>query len=342
MKRREWKKAAALFMVCMLCFLAVTGCSKKEETAGGEGETVTEAESGTENTGSGEKKYKFGFSSKQMSNPFQKEIVTGAEAAYDQSNTELVILDANSDAAKQSNDFDDMIEMGCDVILFVPYDSLGLEPALKKAHDAGIILINLDNPVDDSSAQYVDATIVSDNYQAGQLCADYLAEALDEKGDIGAYTVPTSLASTLRSSGFFDTLEEKYPDIQVVSNQTGASGATDVALPVMENILQAVPDIVGMFGYCDTAAQGCISAIKSAGKLDQIKVVSVDGSTDGKIHIENGEMLGSAAQFPGEMSKMGIEAAYALLNGEQVEKEIYIPTQWVNKDNVNEIHNFSE
>ncbi|WP_343209335.1 substrate-binding domain-containing protein [Anaerolentibacter hominis] len=346
MGKKNLKQFVALFLVFALCLTAVVGCGKKEadetKTSGNtdqekQEDTGKDADSSQSQT---KKKYLIGFSSKQASNPFQSELIQGAQQAIDAETTEFVMLDANSDAAKQNNDFEDLIEMGCDAIIFVPYDSLGLGAAIKKAHDAGVILINIDNPVDDESAKLVDATVVSDNYQAGQLCAENLAKALDGKGDIGAYTVPTSLASTLRSQGFFETLESDYPDVKVVNSQTGVTGQTDAALPVMENILQSTPDIVGMFGYCDTAAEGCISAIKSAGKLDQIKVVSVDGSTDGKVHIRSGAMLGSAAQFPGKVAGQGVEAAYTLLEGGSVEKFVYVPTEWVNKDNVDSVKNF--
>jgi len=345
--KRQWTKLVAIGMLFILCVCAATACGESNSTADNSSavnttKTESQSNTSTSNTASSGDKILMGYSSKNKANPFQYEFMCGVEDAIDSSTTELVETDANSDAAKQVSDIEDLVSRGCKVIFFVPYDSHGLESVLKEAKAAGVIMINLDNAVDENSKQYVDATVVSDNYQAGTLCAQHLAEGINKKGNIGAYEVPTSVASVDRSAGFFDTLKSDYPDIKVVADQTATSGTTDTALPVMEDILQANPDIVGMFGYCDSASLGCVSAIKSAGKLDQIKVVSVDGSTDGKTAIAAGELYGSAAQFPAKVAEYGVQAAYSLLKGEKLNSDyIKVPTEWCNKDNYKEILNFT-
>ena len=308
------------------------------ETTTAAPETTTEAEKETELDYS---KLHFGMSSKNMANPFQKEVVVGCQNACKELGINLTVTDSGSDPVKQEKDMEDLIEAGCQAILFVPYDSMGLEAVLKKAHERGVILINLDNRVDDNSAKYVDSIIVSDNVQAGELAGQALADALGGKGKIAIYSVPTSLASVYRSQGFKSVIE-KYPDIEVVVEQTATAGSEDVALPVWETVFQTYPDLDGAFGYCDSAAQAAVSAAKAQGILENVKIVSVDGSTDGKVFIKNGEMYGSAAQFPQVISETGVQYACDILAGKTVEKEVKVPTVWCNQENVDTINNFSE
>ncbi|MBR1757731.1 MAG: substrate-binding domain-containing protein [Lachnospiraceae bacterium] len=348
---KKMRRILAVLMILVLAVGMLAGCSKgadtTPETTTKAPETTTKApETTTEKEAESEteldySKLHFGMSSKNMANPFQREVVVGCENKCKELGINLTVTDAGSDPVKQAKDMEDMIQAGCQAILFVPYDSSGLEAVLKQAHEAGVILINLDNRVDDSSAQYVDSIIVSDNHQAGQIPAEALVEALDGKGQIAIYSVPTSLASVYRIEGFKSVIEQ-YPDIEVVVEQTATAGSEDVALPVWETVFNTYPDLDGLFGYCDSAAQAAVSAAKSRGILDQVKIVSVDGSTDGKQFIRDGEMYGSAAQFPQVISESGVEFACTLLAGGTVEKEVLIPTVWCNKDNVDEINNFSE
>ncbi len=356
---KKTNRILAVLMVLVLTVAMMAGCGQKQEeqtttkapetttaapetttaapeTTTAAPETTTEAETELDYS-----KLHFGLSSKNMANPFQKEVVVGCQNACKELGINLTVTDSGSDPVKQEKDMEDLIEAGCQAILFVPYDSMGLEAVLKKAHERGVILINLDNRVDDNSAKYVDSIIVSDNVQAGELAGQALVDALDGKGKIAIYSVPTSLASVYRSQGFKSVIE-KYPDIEVVVEQTATAGSEDVALPVWETVFQTYPDLDGAFGYCDSAAQAAVSAAKAQGILGNVKIVSVDGSTDGKVFIRNGEMYGSAAQFPQVISETGVQFACDILSGKTVEKEVKIPTVWCNKDNVDTINNFSE
>lgn len=337
------KKVLALLLVFVLCVSAMVGCGKKDD--GDTTETTTAAPTGTEETTAGEATgadgaIKFAVTLQNTWNPFFTEIKVGLEdaiAKLDNGST-LVTYDANTDVAKQLNDVEDCISGGIQVLFVNSVDSTGLDSALKKAKEAGMVLIAIDTPQDDPSN--LNTTVASDNYQAGVLCAENLAKELKETGELGAYLRSTSKVAALRGSGFLDTIEANYPNMEVVNKQEGTAGSADAALPCMENILQGTPNITGMFALNDPSAQGCISAIKAAGKIDTIKVVAVDGSKEAKTLIMAGEQLGSAAQFPGEMGRLAVDAAVKALNGETLPEETLVEVQWCDKSNAETMQNY--
>ena len=176
--------------------------------------------------------------------------------------------------------------------------------------------------------------MASDNYLAGQLIGEALAKELGGAGKIAMLTYDVAVVCYDRAEGFVNALSN-YPDMEIVVRQEITPG-TDTALPVMENILQAYPEITGVFCLNDPSGIGAAAAIQAAGLGDQIKVVAVDGSDDGKVAISEGRMLASAAQQPFEIGAQSVEAAYSLVAGEEVEKDIKIPTTLVDITNCNE------
>ena len=108
----------------------------------------------------------------------------------------------------------------------------------------------------------------------------------------------------------------------------------DTAMPVMENWLQSFPNLSGVFALNDPSAIGCIAAIESAGKLDQIFVVGVDGSSDGIKSIAEGKLGASAAQDPVKIGSVSVEQCYRVLAGEEVEPDIKIPSFLIDQSNV--------
>lgn len=349
------KKLLALLMVLVLCVSMVAGCSSSSDTtdntttkaaeqttaAPAETEAATQAEDDglTEEKISAE--YKFALMLQNTWNPFFTEIRVGIEDALTAKGVDVSkqfqTLDGNTDIAKQINDLEDLISAGTNVVFLNTTDSTGIDASAKKAKEQGMILIAIDTPQDNPEPLL--STVASDNYQAGTLCAEKLAEALNNTGDCGAYLRSTSKVAALRGQGFMDGID-KVDGMQIVNKQEGTAGSADAALPCMENILQANPDITGMFALNDPSAQGCISAIKSAGKIEQIKVVGVDGSKEAKALVLAGEQLGSSAQFPGEMGKLSVESAYTALLGGTVDAEQLIPTQWMDKSNAETMQNY--
>ena len=320
------KRLLATMSVVMVGSMLLAGCGKTEDAATTKpaAEETTEdaaADTATDTAASGET-IKIGVSVADQSNPFYIDIVDGMESAA-KDGDELVIVDAGFDAAKQLNDIDDMIQQGVKVMLIDPVDSNAIKSAVEACDAAGIPVIAYNSPLNFEIA----STVATDNYLAGQLVGEAMGKALDGKGEVAMLTYNVAEVCLDRANGFKDAIAE-YPDIKIVEEQEIQPG-TDTALPVAENILQAYPDLAGMFALNDPSALGCVAAVESANLLDQVQIVGVDGSDDAKAAIAEGKMLASAAQDPVQIGSVAIETAYKVIAGEEVEKDIKIPSYLV-------------
>lgn len=321
------KKLLTVIALVLAAALAFAACGSTPAASSSEAAPASSAPaSSTAVSASGN--IKIGVSIADQSNPFYIDILDGMKKAT-KDGDELVVMDAGFDAAKQISDIEDMINQGVSVMLIDPVDSNGIQSALQQCKDAGIPVIAYNSPVNDASL--VASTVASDNFMAGQLIGEELGKTLNGKGNVVMLTYNVAQVCLDRANGFKDSIA-KYPDIKIVAEQEIQPGV-DTALPVMENMLQAYPDLTGVFALNDPSAIGCAAAVESAGKLDTIKIVGVDGSDDGKTAIKEGKMLASAAQHPVDIGSTSIETAYKVAAGETVEANIKVPVELVTADN---------
>ena len=273
---------------------------------------------------------KIGCSIADLANVFYADITDGMKAAMNEGD-ELIITDAAFDQAKQIADIEDMIQQGVSVMLVDPVDSAAIRASLEACAAAGIPVVAFNSPCDD--VDLVACTVATDNYMAGTLIGEALAKELGGKGKIAMLTYDVAVVCWDRAEGFVEGISA-YPEMEVVVRQEITPG-TDTALPVMENILQAYPEVTGVFCLNDPSAIGAAAAVQAAGLGDTIKIVGVDGSDDGTAAIADGRMLASAAQSPVDIGRLSIESAYAILAGEEVEKDVKVPSFLVDINNCN-------
>ena len=305
------KKVLALVLALTMVF-SVVGCSSKDKKK--------------ENDG-----IKIGVSAPDLTNVFFIQIKEAMEAALTGENDELIIQDAGGDQNKQMNDVADMISQGCDVICISAINSEGVRATLEACKEANIPVIAFNTAV--KNPELVQCTVVSDNKAAGKLCAQALAEALDGKGKVVEITYSTTEVCYDRQLGFEEELKN-YPEIEIIQKKDVEKAKSDYSQPVMVDFINANPQIDGVFTINDPTARGAIAALKEAGRLDKTKVVSIDGSDEGKGFIRAGEMVASAAQDPARIGRTCIETAYKLSAGETVESKIVVPMSIITSENV--------
>ncbi len=273
-----------------------------------------------------------GCSMAVMTNPFYVAIKKGMDSVL-KSGDRLNCVDAKLDGAKQLNDVEDMIQQGVDMILLDPVDSKGVRSILESAKKAGIPVIAFNNAVENGD-EMVASTIVSDNEMAGKLCGQSLAKAIGDKGDIAILDYNIVTTAKLRANGFVDEISKNHPNIKIVNRQEMSAASTDIALPIMENILQSTPEITGVFAINDPAAIGAIAAIENSGRRGQIQVCGVDGSDDAFEMIKAGKMLSTAAQFPAEIGEACINSTYSFLSGDKLDTVQMIPVAIIDATNI--------
>ena len=278
----------------------------------------------------GEKRLRFGATYMNMNNPFFVKLNEGIKKTVENQNGKLIALDAQLEISKQISQVDDLIAQKVDIIFLNPVDWKGIKPALLAAKKANIPVIVIDSPVFDDDL--VDCSVVSENYNAGVLCASDLIVKLKGKGNVVIIEHPTAKSAIQRIQGFEDTIK-KYSGINVVARKS-SNGQLELAMEVMDKIIQSNKNIDAVMCLNDPTALGVIAAFENTKKDDNIYIYGVDGAADALAMIEKGKLTATAAQSPDEIGKIATDTALKRLRGEKIEKYIYVPVELINKSNL--------
>lgn len=296
-----------LLAVTMMC--ALGGCNAI--TIDGEGELSGE------NSGSGA----VGFSVSTLNNPFFVSLSEGAKAEAEKQGVKLVVVDAGDDAAKQTNDIEDLISRNVSVLIVNPVDSDAVAPAVQNAVSKGIKVISVDRVV---NGVEVDCQIASDNAAGAKMATEYLVELIGEGAKAAELEgVPGASATIDRGAGFHEAADK---DLDVVASQTANFNRAE-GMNVMENILQSCPEVKGVFAHNDEMALGAVEAVLASGK--DIKIVGFDATDDAVAAVKSGKMAATVAQKPELMGETAVQTAMKLINGETVEKSLPVEVELI-------------
>jgi ribose transport system substrate-binding protein len=270
-----------------------------------------------------------------LGNPFFVQIAHGAEAAAKKINSGVKFQSesSNYDVNNQTNQMDNFVASGANLILLNAADSKGIAPAVMRAKTSGAVVV----AVDVGAEGGVDATVTSNNKQAGQLDGKFVADRLKGKGNIVIVNGPPVTAVTDRVAGFLEEIK-KSPGIKILSQDQNAGGSRDGGLRVMTDLLTAFPKIDAVFAINDPTAIGCDLAAKQAQRKDFF-IVGVDGAPDVVPSLKDKDSLiaASAAQDPYTMAGKAVEIGNDVLNGKKPAQELtLIPVDLITKDNVDQ------
>lgn len=274
---------------------------------------------------------KIGITLGSLGNPFFVTMVTGATAKAKEYNPEVEVISvsADYDLNKQFTQVDNFIAAGVDMILINAVDPNAIESAIKRAKKAGIAVVAVD-----VSAKGADATVQTNNVQAGEIACQYIVDKLDGKGDVIIQNGPQVSAVIDRVDGCKDVLS-KAPGINILSDDQDGKGSRDGGLNVMQGHLTRFQNIDAVFTINDPQAIGTDLACKQL-KRDGIIITSVDGAPDIEVALKGDTMVeASASQDPYSMAQMGVDVGMKVLNGETIEeKMVLMPSTLVTRENV--------
>lgn len=281
--------------------------------------------------------YTIGYAPATLNNAFWLAVKDGVEKAIEEKGieVELVDIDANGDQSIMNDGIANLLSSGVDAILCAPADSNAVGSALEQCQQAGVPVINFDTPVPD--AEMVETIIASDNYNAGYVVGKDAAEKMDDGAKILVLHSPRASACVQRYEGFVAALEESGKEYTEVNNLDG-QGATEVSMTLTADALVADPDLQVIFAVNDPSAMGAINAIQQATVelKNDIMVYGVDGNPDAKKLIESGEMEGTGSQSPETLGYDSMMAAFDVLEGKEIDKEIVVDTFLITAENVDE------
>lgn len=318
------KKLATLLCVTLLV-LSFVGCTS-EAPGNSAGTSQTAEDNGSDNEKALEE-ITVGVSFGQNVHPFFVAMQKGIEkACEDYGVKKCNILSADSSLETQNTQIENLITMGCDVILLNPYDSEGVVNAVINAENAGVGVFTMDVNCEGSTA-----FIASDNREIGRMLGEYVVEALNNKGKIAI--VDGIVVSSLkdRTEGFKEVIEKS--GLEIVAEQQTAH-ARDTALASAENILQANPDIDAFVGVNENSGMAILSAVTSA-KLNPI-ITTVDATSENMSAIRDGKVAVGVSQNPYEMGYKAVEQAIAWCQGKEVEEFIEVPVEYMDQENIQE------
>ena len=270
-------------------------------------------------------KGKIGMTCMDLTNPFFKLIANVMQDEAAKYGYEIIALSGNLDPARQNNQLSDFVAQGYDAIFLNPVDSKSAGEGVKKAYAAGIPVFTFDVQVTDEAAnKLIFSHIGSDNYQGGRLAGESMMKITGDKGRIAILSFPEVTSCILRVNGFRDMLRKKNSNLRIVTDLT-AKGNREDGYSVTTDILQAHPDIVGIFAVNDPSAPGAYAAVQKAGKLDQITLVGFDASPAGKHAVFEKKLYDTPQQFPRKIARGTVQAFVDYLEGKELLKNNFIP-----------------
>ena len=236
-------------------------------------------------------------------------------------------LSGELDPAKQNNQLADFAAQGFDAIFINPTDSMAVSEGVKAAWEVGVPVFTFDVQVTEPEANAkLISHIGSDNYQGGLLAGKSMMEATGDRERVAILSFPEASSCIFRVQDSGDYLKENNSRLRIVT-ELNAKGNRSDGYSVATDILQAHPNIVGLFAINDPSALGAHAAIEKAGKLDQITIVGFDGSPAGKQAVFEKKLLDTPQQFPARMATGTVEAFMKYLAGEELPKDIFIPCE---------------
>jgi ribose transport system substrate-binding protein len=273
-----------------------------------------------------------------LGNPFFVTIANGAEAKAKQINPKVKILTASADydLGKQFTQVDNFIAAGVDMILLNAIDANAIEPAVKRAQAAGIVVVAID-----VAANGADATVQTNNVQAGEIACKYIVDKLGGKGDVIIENGPQVSAVVDRVKGC-KAVFAKAPGIKILSDDQDAKGSREGGLNIMQGYVTRFPKIDAVFAINDPQAIGTDLAAKQLGRTG-IVISSVDGAPDIEDALKTETMVqASASQDPYAMAQQAVAVGAEILKGKKPENPmILMPSTLVTRDNVKDYKGWS-
>lgn len=268
------KKILALILATLMLagtFAACKSAEAPEAQAPAQAEATTETTEATadaaapaEEAADGEKKT-IGISLFYKRDEYYMDLEAGFKEAAEAAGYELIIMDADADAAKQMQQVEDFTTKGVDAIALAACDPDGLVPAIEAATEKGIPVFTYDGPANtDAVITHVGFDFFEDGQLAGEWAKKYINETLGGKAKVAIIDFPQSAIVCAQRADGFASIMETMEGVEIVARQDGKATRTD-SMSVTENILTAHPDVDLVYGINYDTGAGAKAAIEAAG-----------------------------------------------------------------------------
>jgi len=278
-----------------------------------------------------------GVSMLSLQSEFVVNVKDAMEDAAEEQGVRLIVNDAQREAVRQVQQIESFISQGVDAIILNPCEMEASSPAVRKAREAGIPIINVNSETSVSP----DGFVGSRDEESAEIALEHIAELLGGKGNILVMHGYMGQAAQLKRAAATKTVLTKYPEISILAEQT-AEWDRAKAMSLMENWIQSYGNqIDAVFAQNDEMGMGALQALEQAKLKDKVIVVSIDAIGDALQAVKNGRLDATVYQDAKAQGEQAIQMALGFIqdkNGVK-EKTTFIPFQLVTKENVGDFLN---
>lgn len=266
-----------------------------------------------------------------MNNPYFRVLDGQLRAGIEARGDILLTRDGAMDQGRQNQEIQELVDAGVSAIFMTPVEWDTSREGVEIAAAAGVPVIVVDAPIRD--AQLAACSVLSDNYQAGVLCARHLLSVRDSAKILLLEHI-TAQSGAERIQGFKDTIAG-HEGFEILGSGE-SDGQIENAMPVMEELLRQYPEADTLMALNDPSVFGGLAAIQGAGLSDRFLVYSVDGSPEGKALVSDHLLTATCAQFPYKIAEEAVAQAYQAIEGGCERRQVVVPVELLTADNVDQ------
>ena len=262
---------------------------------------------------------------------FFNQIKQSVEAEAGKEGIKVITVDAKGDGPTQVTQIQDLLTQNIDALIYIPAGAAAATVPVKLAKAAGVPVVNIDRNAEGAPG---DTFIATDSVASAKAVCEYI---VGQAGGAGKMAIIHGQKGTTpevdRMKGCAEVLEAN-PKVEVVAEQWSNMWSQDEGFQIMQNMLQAHPDISIVFAQADALALGAAQAIKVANPSDKVWLAGFDGDTAALVALKDGVFDVTATQQTQLMGRMAVESAKKLVAGETVPAEQLLPATLTTKENV--------
>lgn len=306
------RKLVAVLMVVGLLSTMVAGCgsSDSSDSTDATTEEATEevADATEEVVEESADPYKITVIMKSNAAEFWQTVQAGAEQAAIDFGVEVFVTatDTETDFEQQIQIIEDAATQGADAIALATLDSDAMVPTIDEVAAEGVAIVTFNSELNSDS---VYAHVATDNYAAGEIAGEALAQAC---GGTGQYAIIGAFEGVQnnkdRAVGAADYIEANYPDMELISIQY-ANGDLSTAISLANDLMTAYPDIAAIYSNNETCTIGVATAIEERGKEGEVINIGFDSADQTIAYIESGTTQALVTQVPYQMGYLAVQYA---------------------------------
>ena len=265
---------------------------------------------------------------------FWKSVHAGAIQASRETGTKIIWKGPirEDDREEQIQLIEEFVGSDIDAIVLAPLDNRALLMPVREAKNRGIPTVIIDSDLEgDAQISFV----ATDNYLGGVMAAHRIADILKGSGKVIIIRyLEGSASNTNRENGFRDTLRDKYPAIQILSDNQYVGPTVETAYRGSENLLNRFPEVDAIFTPNEPLTFGCLRALEERGLAGKVYLVGFDVSAKLIEGLRNKTIHGLVLQDPFKMGYLGVMTSVQYLDGKDVDKRIDTGVTLVTTENI--------